>query len=478
MKCLCKITLAAMMSLGVAGMAAAADHLDSPVVKGDPAADITDHFAFVNPDNPDELILIMDVVPLANATSAFSDVVNYSFHIDNGSGDQTITCTFPNRTQVECQGMGMSVSGPLNHINAAADLRVYAGLADDPFFFDFTAFNATKATLAAQFTNPGTDFFKGLDVMTIVLGINSDRLSDNGAHPVLKTFVSTERLAGAGLNSGFTGTWYDPANSGHGFNLQVLPPTESGGAKRVWMLWAVFDEQGKQMWVAGLGRIEGSDIIIDVAYRALGGAFPPGFSAGMPHAELWGSLTFHFDSCMYGTVHYDGSAAGFPSGDIALERLSRIDGLHCGIQHTGRLDRNGRPGVSTALIDLLPPYSETLKDAYNMAMMADWPSFTGEIEISLTALDTLDGVTGNSVLPPQALAPVLAADRLVTDVSIPDCGAYLAVELGVAGQCGGRTLAADVIDATLGAVVGPGVSDHVASDSDFRESFPFIGFPN
>jgi hypothetical protein len=97
---------------------------------------------------------------------------------------------------------------------------------------------------------------------------------------------------------------------------------------------------------------------------------------------------------------------------------------------------------------------------------------------NLTALDTLDGVTGNAVLPAATLAGVLVDDRLVINTSIAQCNAYLAVELGVAGQCGGRTLARDVIDDTFGAVVGPGVSDNVANDSTFLSDFPFLGSPN
>jgi hypothetical protein len=75
------------------------------------------------------------------------------------------------------------------------------------------------------------------------------------------------------------------------------------------------------------------------------------------------------------------------------------------------------------------------------------------------------------------LASVLVDDRLLVDVSKPDCDAYLAVELSVP-QCGGRTLSRDVIDDTFGAVVGPGVSDFVGNDSTFLADFPFLGQPN
>lgn len=74
------------------------------------------------------------------------------------------------------------------------------------------------------------------------------------------------------------------------------------------------------------------------------------------------------------------------------------------------------------------------------------------------------------------LASVLVDDRLIIDTSKAQCDAYLAVELGVP-QCGGRTLVRDVIDDSLGAIVGPGVSDNVANDSVFLGDFPFLGRP-
>ena len=45
----------------------AADHLDTPLVRNDPAADINDVYTFVNPNDSDELILVMTVSPIAKS---------------------------------------------------------------------------------------------------------------------------------------------------------------------------------------------------------------------------------------------------------------------------------------------------------------------------------------------------------------------------------------------------------------------------
>jgi hypothetical protein len=152
--------------------------------------------------------------------------------------------------------------------------------------------------------------------------------------------------------------------------------------------------------------------------------------------------------------------------------------LPCSFTTTGQIDRMGRPGINTALIDLLA--STGKKDLYNRAIEpSGWAAaFQSEMQANLAALDTLDGVTGNAVLPAAALAGVLVDDRLQINTSVAACDAYLAVELGVATNCGGRTLPRDVIDDTLGAVVGPGVRDNVANDSTFLTTFPFLGSPN
>ena len=340
--------LSACLVLALASPSHAADHLDSPTVRTDPAADLNDVYAFVNPNDPGELIIAATVIPLASPGTRFSSAVEYRFHIDNGiAGDETtVRCVFRKRGWVACSGNnGLQAHGSLNSIATGQHMRVFAGLRDDPFFFDLAAFNTTRDTLTPSFTNPGINFFNGLDSMAIVLGIRSERVTRKGTAKVVKVYASTARIADEYLDT----------------------------------------------------RVQ--------------------------------------------------------------------------------IDRMGRPAINTALIDLLT--STGKKDAYNAASdPATWASqFQSEMAGNLAALDTLDGVVGNALLPPDTLASVLVDDRLVVDTGIPTCDAYLAVELGVP-QCGGRTLARDVMDDTLGAVVGPGVSDYVGNDSAFLDDFPFLGEPN
>ncbi|HKX56613.1 MAG TPA: DUF4331 family protein [Xanthomonadales bacterium] len=345
----------------VALPASAADHLDSPLVQFDPAADINDVYAFMNPNNPGELILIATVMPLADENSRFSDAVEYRFNIQNlasnekyvvackafGKADEFMTCELDNMTGRRIFARFGTQTG-----NDKSKLRMYAGLRDDPFFFDLAAYRQTVATAAPQFTNPGTDFFAGLGTLAIVVGIDSELLTAGGVNPVLSVYASSHRLR----------------------------------------------------------------------------------------------------------------------NQFGLATDNRI------VRVNNQVDRKGRPAVNTALIDLFGT-APAMKDAYNTNDdPASWNQFIPEMQLNLSILDTLDGVSGNALLPADVLATVLAEDRLLIDTSQPVCDAYLAVELGVP-QCGGRTLQRDVIDDTFGAVVGPGVSDFVGDSNYYLADFPFLSSP-
>ncbi len=469
-----RLTLLASLAL-VSSLAFAADHRDAPIATNDVAADINDLYTFVNPVNPQELIVAVTVVPVANALSQFSAAVDYRIHL----GDQVLTCRFPGSVRFECTGLGnQTVSGNVGSIGRASNgLRVYAGLRDDPFFFDLNAFNATRNALAPRFNNPGSNFFAGLNTLSIVVGIPNALTGATAASPVVKVYASTRRTGGAGISAGISGSWYDAANPGHGFYLEVVRGGD--GVDRLNALWAVYNNAGGQLYLLGTGDIVGNSSTI-TAISTAGGRFPPPFTASNVQLVPFGTLKFTFNDCNSGTLQYNGTNPSFlTTGTISLNRLTSISGVSCSLLSSGQIDRMGRPGINTALVNVLPGTGSALKNAYNSAEgVANWSQFAGELEANLAALDTLDGQVGNALLPPATLASVLVDDRLLVDTSKAACDEYLAVELGVPGKCGGRTLARDVIDDTFGAVVGPGVSDFVGNDSIFLSDFPFLGNPN
>jgi Domain of unknown function (DUF4331) len=155
-----------------------------------------------------------------------------------------------------------------------------------------------------------------------------------------------------------------------------------------------------------------------------------------------------------------------------------------------QVDRQGRSVVNTVLIhgfDSDTAAKGAAKDAYNAAAPAAWTSFKGEIAKNLAILDSVDGTCGNQLLAGATLAPgrydalagVLADDQLYVNTATGTCTQYFAVELGMAGDCGGRAPTYDTIDVTLSAVaigMASGVTDGIGADDKTQSNttFPFL----
>src|SRR5687768_2447839 len=126
-------------ALSTAPVASASDHLDTPTVIADPAADIGDLYAWTSPDGR-RLNLVLDIVG-----HRFSDRIQYVFHVDSGkrlgrtAATTTVVCQFDTAGAVECwAGDTEHVAGDASNETGIAStsgrLRVFAGLRNDPFF--------------------------------------------------------------------------------------------------------------------------------------------------------------------------------------------------------------------------------------------------------------------------------------------------------------------------------------------------------
>jgi hypothetical protein len=137
----------------------AADHKDGPAVTADPAADITDTYGWMSTDKS-KVTLVMDVYPNAPSGTKFSDQVLYVFHVNSMpayGGTQTetkIICGFNTAQTITCWvGSNEMVTGDASATagitSSSGKTKVFAGLRDDPFFFNLTGFKATAAAVAA-----------------------------------------------------------------------------------------------------------------------------------------------------------------------------------------------------------------------------------------------------------------------------------------------------------------------------------------
>ncbi|HZS41227.1 MAG TPA: DUF4331 family protein [Polyangia bacterium] len=185
-----------------------------------------------------------------------------------------------------------------------------------------------------------------------------------------------------------------------------------------------------------------------------------------------------------------------------------------------QIDRMGRPGINTAIVD--PFWDDGVQtidqhhakqDAYNAASNPQSWSTTAIgattvlplFKAIIAAYDGLDtglatapNTCGNqlgytspiSSTPYVTLATVLADDELYLDTTHTACTAYLGAEANALGltntDCGGRALSYNTIDITynvlvIGTATTTPITSGVGSDGDGSPSdtaFPYLGAPN
>ncbi len=193
-------------ALGVTRWMRASDHRDSALLTADKAADIADVYSFRSPANSSNLVLgltVSGLIPPAEAgTTYFDPNVLYQWKIDN-NGDAVedlviqayVTGTGANQV-VHFRGPAAPVmTGATSRILTGADqatvqisttatpnmasgggLTVFAGVRDDPFFFDLTRFKEIIAGMQTAFRNPGVDAFVGTNVLALVVELPSSML--------------------------------------------------------------------------------------------------------------------------------------------------------------------------------------------------------------------------------------------------------------------------------------------------------------
>lgn len=173
-------------------LATAADHAEAPGTRADPAADIADLYVW---QEGDKLVAALtfaggpvEGVPTADQSGTYDEDVVYVFHIDN-DGDNVSDIRVQTRfgrdgagdwgVQVRnLPGISGAVSGPVETtIDAGNGLRIFAGLRDDPFFFDLEGFQATLASGDLAFDS-ARDSFAGLNVSAIVVEMDLDEATD------------------------------------------------------------------------------------------------------------------------------------------------------------------------------------------------------------------------------------------------------------------------------------------------------------
>ncbi len=128
------------------------------------------------------------------------------------------------------------------------------------------------------------------------------------------------------IGAGITGTWFDPAQGGNAFMLEVL----SGAPMQMLATWFAFTPQGGHSWIFGFGSVSGDAVTMQgIQTAGVGARFPPNLDSANIQVVPWGTLTFRFSDCNHGHVDWSSTAPGYGSGGMDLTRLTLPAGLTC-----------------------------------------------------------------------------------------------------------------------------------------------------
>jgi Domain of unknown function (DUF4331) len=183
------------------------DHFSGPRALADPAADITDVYAFPSPERAGYLVLVMNLFPFASSSSLFSDAVICRFRVRPvtvaatgqvaafavGEQEFNFNCTFEVPVKSEGRGAliqrgictgpsGRSASFFVNDENdgRADGLRVYAGVRSDPFILNGSFAEQTLVTQRLAIKETGVNNLLGANILTLVIEVDCDKVLAGG----------------------------------------------------------------------------------------------------------------------------------------------------------------------------------------------------------------------------------------------------------------------------------------------------------
>ena len=193
----------------------AADHADAPAVTGN-ANDITDVYAFQGQDTNNMVFVINTqglLTPGASATAMFNENTLIELNIDTNAdnvedlviqairkndkmyffgpvapGTTGVTSTV--KTTAAAGNVEISKYGSAPIIATSNGMKFFAGLRDDPFFFDLNQFKKVIAGTASGFNNPGTDSFGGTNVLATIIEVPKSLL---GSSATINVWAETKK---------------------------------------------------------------------------------------------------------------------------------------------------------------------------------------------------------------------------------------------------------------------------------------------
>lgn len=206
----------------------ASNHIDSPISTQERGANITDHFAFLDPNDNSKVVLVMGtqgfIIPgehfgmsifdshlryrwmISNSGNAKPDKyidVTYAPGVGRGTG-QLATIDLPGGAHFTAMSTVATqtpdATPPLITTDPATGVKFFAGVMDDPFFLDDTGTNLFVASVAMGHADPsligkrgGRDTYAGFNTLITAIELPVAMLKGSGNKIGIET--ATQRQA-------------------------------------------------------------------------------------------------------------------------------------------------------------------------------------------------------------------------------------------------------------------------------------------
>jgi hypothetical protein len=123
---------------------------------------------------------------------------------------------------------------------------------------------------------------------------------------------------------GLTGSWYQPATSGQGIEVEVYPNLAAGASGNAQVSWFTYDTVAggpeRQRWYTLGGAVPTGQPAALTIYQNVGGNFN---ALPVTNAQAVGTASLSFDSCTSGQLSYTFSDGSGRTGTIPLTRITQ-----------------------------------------------------------------------------------------------------------------------------------------------------------
>ncbi len=294
-------------------------------------------------------------------------------------------------------------------------------------------------------TTPGSSALSG-GLEGYLVGPGYDEATGLGSIDVAHLLAQwSSSASGVNLDQhGLTGSWYDPATNGQGFEIEVYPDLNGPGQGLLFAGWFTYDvaAAGGRRWYALSGSVGNTEpnAVLQI-FSEEGGNLdaPPIVNAG----NALGEATVHFSDCTTGALTYNFTDGSGRSGNIPLTRLTPNEtcspGGDNGAPPTDYLLSGNWHDPNTSgqgfIFDMSPGISNLFAAWYTFA--ANGQQIGGASSQDWFTLQSGHFVDGDTAL---AGIPIIATTGGVFDNAAPTASAQVGTASVVFQNCNAMTL--------------------------------------